>query len=55
MKSFYNLILYIVFGKESLDGYYSNEEKKNKKNNYVYGTVFPSREIMEAVMESVDD
>ena len=42
-----NLIMIMLFGKQSLDGYYTIPRKRSISKDYIYSSVFPSREIME--------
>ena len=43
-------VLVLVFGKKSLNGYYVPEIQPILKKKYVYSSVFPSRTIMEQVL-----
>lgn len=45
-----DIILVVLFGKESLDGYYTSP-KKTERKNYIFSSVFPNRAIMELALE----
>ena len=51
MKKIFNIILVIMFGKESLEGYYNPQNDKSDPKNYVFSSVFPNREVMKMVID----
>lgn len=55
MKKFVNLCMVILFGKNSLDGYYKQEKVEIKSKNYIFASVFPNEESMEKFLEHQSD
>ncbi len=47
MNRFLNFVMVLVFGKESLGGFYKAEPKKKMKKVYRYSSVFPNEESLE--------
>lgn len=47
-----SFILWILFGKDGLDGFYRPEEGKSESKHYVFESVFPSQEIMDIALKS---
>ena len=40
----------ILFGEDSLDGYYRPKANAKVKKNYVFSSVFPSKSVMDQVL-----
>lgn len=56
IRTIYRFLLVTLFGSDSLDGYYdSNDKKKPINKDYVFSSVFPSRDVMERVLKTKDD
>lgn len=48
--------LALLFGKRSLDGYYSSTEEDKSEKRYIFASVFPNEEVMElALSEHVSE
>lgn len=45
-------VLVILFGKSSLNGYYKPTDKAKTEKKYVFSSVFPSRAVMESVLNT---
>lgn len=43
-------ILVVLFGKSSLNGYYKPTPETKNEIKYVFSSVFPSRAVMESVL-----
>lgn len=45
------ILLLILFGKDSLDGYCSSNHTAQQKKDYIFSSVFPSRDAMERALK----
>lgn len=50
MKKIVNWVMVILFGKNSLDGYYKQDES-TKNKNYILASVFPNEESVKTFLE----
>lgn len=53
MEKIEKFILRILFGKEAISGYYTSPKERENKN-YVFDSVFPSREAQERAINSLE-
>lgn len=52
MRTIYRFLLVALFGKSSLDGYYEPSIKKSVEKDYIFSSVFPSRDAMERALRA---
>lgn len=50
MQTVLDFFMVMLFGKESMRGYYKPISKNRQNKKYVFASVFPSYEIMEVVL-----
>ena len=44
------LWMFLLFGKNSLDGYYASSEEKFSEKKYIFTTVFPNTKLKEIAL-----
>ena len=49
MKKIKSRLMLLVFGRNSLDGYYIPANVKSKKKNYIYASVFPDNDAINSL------
>lgn len=52
VRTIYRFLLVALFGKSSLNGYYDPNIKKAIEKDYIFSSVFPSRDAMERALKT---
>ena len=52
LKKIANIFLSLIFGKESLDGFYKPNEQ-SQSNKYEFSSIFPDKESMDITLKAI--
>ena len=55
IRTIYRFLLVSLFGKSSLSGYCESSVKKTIEKDYIFCSVFPSRDVMERALKTRQD